>query len=910
MMTRTASWLSRGLLVAGLFAFGIAPGGWGTAARAQSQASSTAFSYQQAPLRTVLHDLQHRTDYRVLYRDALVAGTTVTLTADSAEVLSALRTAVSGSGIRVEVDRTQEQVLLAPAPKDKDRNATQVVTGYVVDAEDGERLPRSTVTWRDAGGQRRGVVANQDGRVRLRLDPATLPSRVTLVASHVGYEPASVTLSPAHPPTELPFRLTPKSTRGPGVTVRTNAFPTALDTTWHGFTQPDLFSPLGEASVLRSLQTLPSVGVTSALSGGMHVRGSQADGFHVQIDGMPIYNQSHLFGLFDAFNDEALRTVGFFADVAPARYRAPPGGTLTLRTRTGGQTELGGTVELSSTAMSATADGPLWDGRGSWLLSARRSYLDAVDWFKNDDLIAQGVGSNVRRGSMPDRALPPGSNDGERDESSAIFYDVHGSFQYEWPSGLRLRANSYVGGDRTESQYPESIQGIEIGTNENGGDGTTLQPIALDTGTEWGNEAASIQLEAPLRPALFAHTTLSVSRYHAQFRRPTLRALSSPPRRPGERRPGGFRVTNTLVDGTLKQRLDGTLGAGTWTAGYTGRVLDMRYRTRGAGPIDFREHLRAVQGDLFGQYDVRAFDGRADVHLGLRLHGFSLGPHGRASPRVWIEGRPNRRLSITAGYTRNHQFLHRLSATGDTRVDTWTMSTDDRPPATSDQITLGIKAQPLPNWTLQLDGYYKDQRQVRLNRPVLSGESAAPRARPWATGRVSARGIEALHRLSGSGWQWMVSYAVSRADVRLPEVPGETWRPAPWDRRHQGTARIRIDMSERWSGHLTWLGASGAPNQLHGLAPEGRDWGLEEPARLDPYHRLDMAVQYRRHIGGVDVEARLSAFNVYNRDNPRYRQLVGVAEQGPPGAGRPVQFTGVDVYDLGFQPSFRIAASW
>ena len=251
MMTRIASWLSRGLFIAGLFALGIA-GGWWKAACAQSQTSSTAFSYRQVPLRTVLHDVQRRTDYRVLYRDALVAGTTVTLTADSAEVLSALRTAVSDSGIRVEVDRAWRQVLLAPAPKD--RNATRIVTGYIVDAENGVRLPRATVVWRDAEGRRRGVVANQDGRVWLRLDPAALPDRVTLVASHVGYESASVTISPDRPPAELPFRLTPESAPGPGVTVRTSAFPTALDTTWHGFAQPDLFSPLGEASVLRSLQ--------------------------------------------------------------------------------------------------------------------------------------------------------------------------------------------------------------------------------------------------------------------------------------------------------------------------------------------------------------------------------------------------------------------------------------------------------------------------------------------------------------------------------------------------------------------------------------------------------------------------------------------------------------------------------
>jgi hypothetical protein len=630
----------------------------------------------------------------------------------------------------------------------------------------------------------------------------------------------------------------------------------------------------------------------------------------VQIDGMPIYNQSHLFGLFDAFNDEALRTVGFFADVAPARYRAPPGGTLTFRTRRGARTDLGGTVELSNTALSATVDGPLWDGRGSWLLSARRSYLDAVDWFHNDDLVAQGVGENLRTGEPPAEELLAGSTGRSPGEPSATFYDVHGTFQYEWPTGPRLTGSGYVGGDRTEVPFGQEGRITRIVEGETGADGGSVEPGRFETNTEWGNETASIQLEAPLRPDLFVNTTLSVSRYHAQFQQPQFPVRVPSPDPPESEEPPTFGVENELVDGTLKQRFDGTLRTGTWTAGYMGRLLDVRYRAQGAEPLEYQRYRRAFQGDLFGQYDRQVFGGWADVHLGLRLHGFSLGPYGQLSPRVRIEAQPERSLSATIGYTRNHQFLHRLSGARGAQMDTWTMSTGDQPPATSDQVTLGIGAQPLPNWTLRLDGYYKDQRHVRLNSPVLSGESSVPQARPWVTGRVQAQGIEVLHRLSGNMWQWLVSYAFSRTDVRLPEVPGETWRPAPWDRRHQGTTRIRVEVNERWSGHLTWLVASGLPNQLHNLAPAGRDFGVEEPARLDPYHRLDAALQYERRVAGIDVKVRVAAFNVYDQNNPRYRRLVGVGERPPPGEAPTIRFTGVDVYDLGFRPSFRLAATW
>jgi len=102
---------------------------------------------------------------------------------------------------------------------------------------------------------------------------------------------------------------------------------------------------------------------------------------------------------------------------------------------------------------------------------------------------------------------------------------------------------------------------------------------------------------------------------------------------------------------------------------------------------------------------------------------------------------------------------------------------------------------------------------------------------------------------------------------------------------------------------LTWLLASGRPNAL-------RDAVAGEPSRLAPYHRLDAAIQYERRIAGVDVQARTAVFNLYDRDNARYRRLATPGSQRFLPPGTPTQFDGVDVYDLGFQPSFRLAASW
>ncbi len=875
---------------------------------AQSQDPPTTFSYQNAPLRSVLEDVERRTAYRFLYRDALVAGVRISLVADSSTVLSHLRDALSGTGLRMERDHAQQQVLLAP----EEPPAQQfTVTGYVVDATSGARVPRATVVWQDPEGTRQGDVADQDGRIRLQLASVPSADSLVLTASHVGYHPTRVTIDPEHPPAEVAFRLQPRATSGPSVTVRTT--PSALDTTWRGFTQPDLFTPLGEPSVIRTLQLLPSVSVTDALSGGLHVRGSPGDAFHVKVNGMPIYNQSHLFGLFDAFNAEALQTVGVFPDVAPVRYWAPPGGTLALQSRPGSQSALGASASLSSTAVSGTVDGPLLDGRASWLLSARRSYLNTVQWPPTTDLLVQGLGLAPRTESLPDGDLPIGAQESDAPRPSARFFDTHATAAYESDGGHRLTVSAYAGGDRIQQAVAEGVQERTLDdvspmqSLPPPDDESVLSPTK--TTYQWGNEATSVEWEAPWTNT-FTHTTLALSRYHAHFRRergPALPAL-----------PGRRTLRNELIDGHLQQSIEGPVGKGTWTAGYMARWIGTQYRDQFGTELSYQHRHRSVQADLFGQYTGR-MDEWLHLRLGLRAHGVSSGRYGRLSPRLWTRLRPAPPVSVTLSYTRNHQFLHRLTAARDPGVNVWIPSGAERPPSTADQGTLGLTWQLRPDWWIRGEGYYKQQQRVRLHEALLpappSGGAgiADPGAGvPWVTGTLSSRGIELLHRLNGTGWRWTTSYSLSRTTVAL-DGSSPRVRPARWDRRHQGTTRLLLQIGSLWTAHVTWLASTGRYNTLHELLPD-------EPSRLALYHRLDAAIQYRRSVGGATVSVRATVLNLYDHDNPRYRRPVSILESTPPRPqeeGRePIlpapetRFTATDIYDLGIHPSFDLTVTW
>jgi hypothetical protein len=98
-----------------------------------------------------------------------------------------------------------------------------------------------------------------------------------------------------------------------------------------------------------------------------------------------------------------------------------------------------------------------------------------------------------------------------------------------------------------------------------------------------------------------------------------------------------------------------------------------------------------------------------------------------------------------------------------------------------------------------------------------------------------------------------------------------------------------------------WLYASGAPNMLAGLV-------RDEPGFLRDYHRMDFSLQYGAQVGGARLEAAASLYNVYDRRNSWYRTPVTVMDEA--GAGRRLYTANVDVYDLGFQPSFDISVTF
>ncbi len=248
-----------------------------------------------------------------------------------------------------------------------------VVNGEVRDAKNGEPLAYCNVYLE---GTELGAAANVRGLFFITGVPN---GDFELVASFVGYEDERrrVTVLEGQP-VHVELELKPTSIRVKEVKVtaerarferEVQVSATRLDTR-----QLQVVPRVGgEADLFRTIQLLPGVVTTSDFSNKLYIRGGSPDQNLILLDGITVYNPSHLFGLFSPFVSEAVSDVTLLAGGFPAKYGGRMSSVLDVTTREGNSKELTGSGSASIIAAQCLVEGPI--PKGSFLVAGRRTYL-------------------------------------------------------------------------------------------------------------------------------------------------------------------------------------------------------------------------------------------------------------------------------------------------------------------------------------------------------------------------------------------------------------------------------------------------------------------------------------------------------------------------------------------------------
>jgi len=214
---------------------------------------------------------------------------------------------------------------------------------------------------------------------------------------------------------------------------------------------------VAEPDLFRSLQMLPGVATLSDFSAGLYIRGGSPDQNLILLDQIDVYNPNHLFGFFSTFNTDAIKSVELLKGGFPAMYGGRLSSVLNVYNKEGDRENCHGVVRASLLSASATLEGP-WK-KGSWMLSARRTYLDLAS-------------------RMVDFNLP------------YYFYDGHGKINFDIDKSNQASVSFYLGNDILDLSQ----------------DGTKIK-------LDWGNKTFSTQWTHLFSSKLFSHFVLAGSRF-------------------------------------------------------------------------------------------------------------------------------------------------------------------------------------------------------------------------------------------------------------------------------------------------------------------------------------------------------------------------------------------------------------
>lgn len=844
---------------------------------------------KQQLLSEVLNDLTGSDGWKVLYRESMISGIMISAGLGQTELLERIEKVLQVRGLTLLVDEQGKQLVIyrqRPSKTDIPRQ----IKGYIVDARSGERIPFATISWYE-GEKLTGTVANENGffdhPVRLSSFQA-----LKLKVSSVGYDPLELSLS--HIQGAVTLRLEPSVSLGKEVVV--NGFRPYSELS--GVQQTvDLATGnlAGEANTIKALQHLPSVNLGPAFVEGLNVRGSPADGFMVLLDEVTIYNQTHLFGLFDNFNEDALQKSGLYYGTIPASLQGATGGVLAMQTRSGSLNDAAYKTGISNTSFRFTGEGPLQKGKSSMLFSGRISLMDQIPWPGNQDLLSWGLNVDRPFRYLTEARPLSGQSVIRSTDSNASFGDIHGTFNTEFRDGSRILLKAYLGYDDMGITAERLVRSFDAGTGE------TLGTASVQTSNSWTNGIISARYLRESANGTHYRTTAGWSVFNTQFVKDdftytrintttgSLESFSS-----------ALDIRSVLNELVFKQHISRSGKIGMAAVGFSYQYFEGEYFESSVDRPSFFNAQDAHKVDSYISADLHS-SRWIRFNSGIRTHWYSRGNYFNLSPRAELRLFPESPIQPGFGYSSIIQHVNRLSFSNVLSSDVWILADEFNAPTTMDQLIGGLYWSK-KNTSIHLEGYQKEFDHLRLHEIDLYALNNAFSQSPWFSGNKGrARGIELLYSLNKKRLKITQALTLSEVELWNDQINDGTPFSAEWDRRWQYTGMIQYALLQDLDLRVSHFSATGQPDRLQ-LFQQG------PTQRLGNYNRTDVSATYRISTQKAVVESSLSMYNVFNVRNPWYRE-IGFGIQGEGESERFVNRP-VEIFDLGFQPSFSISVSF
>ena len=598
---------------------------------------------------------------------------------------------------------------------------------------------------------------------------------------------------------------------------------------------------LGEQDVLKSITLMPGIKSSGEGNTGFYVRGGGSDQNLILLDEATVYNASHLLGFFSTFNSDAIKDVSIYKGGMPAEYGGRLSSVLDVKMNEGNNKKITVQGGIGMIASRIKVEGPIVKDKGSFMISARRTYADLFLKASSDTTI---------------------------NKSTLYFYDINAKANYRFNDKNAIYLSGYFGKD---------VLG--------------LQDIF---GTNWGNATGTLRFNHVFNHKLFSNTSFIYSNYNY--------VIEGLDRNDGFKATSKITDLNLKQDfqyyaaynhnvkfGLQATRHDIAPGDITTTASssFNNKHVEHRYGYEMAAyasdewkvndQLSMLYGLRLSSMLLVGPGTFNSYDAAGNITVSEKYNsGEVVQNYLNLEPRFSVSYMLNEQQSIKASYNRNTQNIHLLTnSTSSSPTDLYVMSSKNIKPEIADQVSMGYFRN-FKNNTYELSAElyyknlqnqidYKDAAQLLVNQDVESQLL-------YGVGR--AYGAELFLKKKYGKFNGWVGYTLSKTERKFEEINDGKYYPATHCRTHDLSLVAIYKFNEQWTFSSNFVYGTGKavtyPTGKYSVGGHTTySYSGRNAYRQPATHRLDIAATYEGKPGKYFQSSwTFGIYNVYAQKDP------------------------------------------
>ncbi len=580
---------------------------------------------------------------------------------------------------------------------------------------------------------------------------------------------------------------------------------------------------LSAVDLVRTAQLLPGISTTGDISSGLYIQGSEPSHNLFLINGAPIYNSGHLFGIFPTINADHFSDMQIDKGFISSQNGGRVGSVISLQSKKNAPEDTNITTNIGLVMSDATVDIPL-NKKGNILISGRGCYLNPI--LKAFENISSDEKISVRYN----------------------IYDINTTLNYHFSDKDRIQLSSYFSDDKVKLKHKQT---------------------SLDTNYKWINFVSSFNWEHTFSNKFSLNTTLYNSLYKDKL-------LS-------EQYALKFILNSSINDFggklTFKHQLQPQFNI-IYGGDFANRNISHQYpKFTGMKTNSDKQNSKQnnTETSVFAQADY-TFYKKLKTTVAVRYGGI-VKYDSNIEPRIELSYKFNDKLNSNLSYTHQHQYITQVLVSNMGLPINYLIGTSERSPSqSSDNFMLSFNYK-RNNWNASISAYYRQlynmyENICSLPATMLKNIDIYDR---YAIGNGQNMGIEALFNYSFGRFSGWVAYTLSNA-TRSNEQISKTKYLANYDRLHDLSLVFSFDINDNWQYSNSFIYATGVPTtKVNGIYVASGSFGTNysgyNTSRMPDYHRLDISFIRKLNIKWLDDSSiYFSAINAYARKNPFFHR--------------------------------------